>query len=130
MVRLSSGSPKFLSALRSTSSALEECGSRLSNSPASDSNAEGRWAIAITVAAIQAGTIRKRSQTTARPLRFQANPLREGREFFRGTVIAYPAAAHHMRAVLPHRPGVLDGSGCQPGSQRLLPARWARFPLE
>jgi hypothetical protein len=45
------------------------------------------------VAAIQAGTIKKRSQTTARPLRFQASPPREGREFFRDIVNAYPVDA-------------------------------------
>jgi hypothetical protein len=48
---------------------------------------------AITVAAIQAGTIKKRSQTIARPLRLHLSPPREGREFFRDTELGYPGDA-------------------------------------
>src|SRR6476661_6351823 len=130
MVRLNNGNPKVSSALRSTSKALEERGSKLSSSLASASNAEGRWTTAITVAAIQAGTIRKRSQTTARPLRFQASPPPEGREFFRATVIAYPAEGRRKRPVLPRRPGVINGSGRQPGSRAAFTGAGTRFPLE
>ena len=70
--------------------------------------------IAIAVATIQAGTIRKRSQTTARPLRFQASPLREGREFFRDIVIAYPAGASHMRLFCLTAPGYLTTAAASP----------------
>ena len=66
------------------------------------------------VAAIQAGTIRKRSQTTARPLRFQASPLREGREFFRATVIAYPAGARRKRLFCLTGPGYLTAAAASP----------------
>jgi hypothetical protein len=46
----------------------------------------------MTVAAIQAGTIRKRSRTIARPLRVHLSPP-EGREFFCATNTGYPVRA-------------------------------------
>jgi len=51
----------------------------------------------MTVAAIQAGTIKKRSRTIARPLRVHLSPPREGREFFRDTNLGYPADAQPKR---------------------------------
>ena len=51
------------------------------------------------MAAIQAGTIRKRSQTIARPPRLHLSPPREGREFFRDTVIAYPNEITRVKAL-------------------------------
>jgi hypothetical protein len=68
-VRLISGVPKVLIAFSSTSTAREECGSRLPASALSDSKAEGRSSVARTTAAIQAATMTKRSQTIARAIR-------------------------------------------------------------
>jgi hypothetical protein len=53
---------------------------------------------AIAVAMIQAGAIRRRSQTIARPARFHLGPPREGPEFFSDITIAYPAGARRKRA--------------------------------
>jgi hypothetical protein len=50
-----------------------------------------------TVAAIQAGRIKKRSQTIARPPRLHLSPPREGREFFRDTDTGYPGDAQRKR---------------------------------